>query len=228
MSHDHEPSRSAGDLHGVSATPDIDPEREDTLPGGHRIELLDTEPLSVTAVEEIVDALESEPAARARKALCARLVDMGPAVVPVLTRRASGLSWTVLRSLLHVLGEIGDASGSELAIDLLCHDSPRLRIQAIRTLGRTGGRQAIGVLIRIAGGNGRAAQREPFGDLGRRLSPSATLGYQLEAVEALGISGDPLAVPVLEKLSREPGVRGRSGQAVRMRATAALAASRRR
>jgi HEAT repeat protein len=132
------------------------------------------------AAGHLVDRLAQEPDRGRRSRIMEALKAVGPiAEAPLLESLKSG-EWFVIRNALIVLAEVSSQDRVPELAPLLEYPDPRVRLAAVRTLGRIGGRAAETALT--------------------RLLPRAEPGLQVEVLFLLDELKARNAVPVILEL----------------------------
>jgi len=153
-------------------------------------------------------------------------------VAPYLTDRP----WYLLRNLAIALGKTGQANAVPGLLRILNHEDHRVRTEALRSILRIQGREAVPTLIRMLGdphervrhaaaGLARAVDSDGLDALlvaeleSDRLSAEAACGI----VELLGSLATPRGAEALTRLAGRRFVFRKRGRAVRDAARVALA-----
>ena len=92
--------------------------------------------VGIAAVEPLLDTLIASESKQTRRALVDRLIALGPQVVPAVVRHFDDERWYVKRNMLTILGgltELPDDIGPD---QLLRHQDPRVRFEALRIMFR--------------------------------------------------------------------------------------------
>jgi hypothetical protein len=150
--------------------------------------------------------------------------------------------WYLVRNVVYLLGEIGEASAFEDVALTLSHPDARVRQMAAKTLGRLDANRAVPLLIDSLpkadpdtllelvtqlGGLKNPRAVPPLVDLLQdgKISGSEAEKLHQAVLESLGAIGSPEVVPVLSKLFKKKGFLGRlEPLPLRMAAARALGA----
>jgi hypothetical protein len=103
--------------------------------------------LAREAVEEYIDILGDEPDGTVRVRLVAVLETMGPDAEAAIRARLADKRWTVVRSMVTLLGQVGSAASLDALVRVMSHPQPLVRREVARVLGILGGRRAIRWLL---------------------------------------------------------------------------------
>jgi hypothetical protein len=95
-----------------------------------------------TAIPALVTLFETVPSLRARKVLCLGLAEIGRDDLEALAEQAVGGQWFVVRNVAFTLGLIGTAETVPYLGNLVSHDHPRVRKEALRALSAIGSEAA--------------------------------------------------------------------------------------
>lgn len=170
----------------------------------------------------LVEALGETEDRSLRRLLLSFLESLGPLLVgPAAMRRLRDPRWYVVRNMVSLLGAVEEQRATGAVRDLLGHDDDRVKLEALRFLGRLDPllkASAVRPLLLEEAGSlreraidlcGRYRVRaavEPLISLATTFDP---LGRQrslrLQAVDALGRIGDPAALAALDSYF-SPGV----------------------
>jgi HEAT repeat protein len=174
--------------------------------------------LAKEAVEEYTDILGDEPDGPVRTRLVAVLETMGPDAEAAIRARLADKRWTVVRSMVTLLGQVGSAASLDAVVKVMSHPQPLVRREVARVLGVLGGRRAIRWLLEcLADGEievRRAALKAiqalveagsvaPIRDF--LASPTRTVADILvkrELITSLTATGRPEARQILDAIAR--------------------------
>jgi hypothetical protein len=153
------------------------------------------------------------------KSLTEALVRIGPAAVPSLTKLLKDNRWQVVRSAVVTLGEMGSRDSVRDLTQAAYHIENRVRMEAIRSLARIGGREATMLLIDFLSDKNLTIKRQTITWLGitrneKALDPilqlvmkqdllGKTLTLKKEALIAIGRIGDRRAIDTLCRFIRK-------------------------
>jgi hypothetical protein len=102
-----------------------------------------------TALPDLATLFESVPSLRARKVLCLGLAEIGRFNIEALAEQTAGGQWFVVRNVAYALGLVGTAETVPYLGNLLGHEHPRVRKEALRALSAIGGEAAAGWIAGI-------------------------------------------------------------------------------
>ncbi|HOW57216.1 MAG TPA: HEAT repeat domain-containing protein, partial [Smithellaceae bacterium] len=122
----------------------------------------------------------------ARVRIMKNIIAIGQSAIPVITERINaGVPWYYLRNLAYMLGQIGSGKCAEALQPLLCHENNRVRMEALKSLQRTGGEERVRIMLAVL--------------------PAADENFKMSIVEALGSAKNADAVnPLLDMLKNRP------------------------
>ncbi|HTP66639.1 MAG TPA: HEAT repeat domain-containing protein [Geobacteraceae bacterium] len=154
-----------------------------------------------------------------RKALSDVLVRIGSPAVPQLVGLLKDGKWHIVRTAVTILGEIGSRDAVSGLAQSAYHADNRVRMEAIRSLARIGGREATLILIDLLGDKNEAVRKQVIIWLGntkneKALAPLLGIVKQLdilgraadikkEALLAIGRIGDRRALDALYRLAKK-------------------------
>jgi len=166
-------------------------------------------------IRRVIDAENPQ----AMKTLTEALVRIGPAAVPSLIKHLKDNRWQVVRSVVVILGELGSRDSVRDLTHAAYHIENRVRMEAIRSLARIGGREATMLLIDFLSDKNLAIKRQTITWLGitrneKTLEPllqlvmkqdlmGKTLTLKKEALIAIGRMGDRRAIDTLGRFIRK-------------------------
>jgi len=174
--------------------------------------------LGPVAAEPLVEQLSKEPDRVRRGRLMEALRACGNGAEAPLMGSLKSKKWFVVRNALNVLAEVGTADRVGELEPFLAFGDARVRLTAVRTLGRIGGRAAENALTRLLQGQEADLQYEALfilDELKARHSVPAMLDYlkagrgrnrpdqdkvREKTLEVIGHLGSASAVPVLVDL----------------------------
>lgn len=186
----------------------------------------------------IIDALGNEEDRNKRGRLVKAIKAIGEPAFPFLVETVSSPTWYVARNALNVLGDIGTKEHVAAIGRQLEHSDPRVRRAAARALGKIGGEDAEGLLVKAIGDRDAETQSEVLVALGAMRAQGAVAGVgelaktrlmggddklRELALATLGQIGSDAAVPLLRDILRPKGLFSRDPASVRLAAGKALA-----
>jgi len=142
--------------------------------------------LGDVAVNRLLDMLRDNKESDARVRIMKNIIAIGQSAIPVITERINaGVPWYYLRNLAYMLGQIGSGKCAEALQPLLCHENNRVRMEALKSLQRTGGEERVRIMLAVL--------------------PAADENFKMSIVEALGSAKNADAVnPLLDMLKNRP------------------------
>ena len=154
--------------------------------------------------------------AAARKTLTALFMRLGKPVLPLLLPLLADEQWSVVLSIIPLVGEIGGEEVVGALTDVVFHANSRVRREAIRSLAKVGGAEAEGMLINLLNDRDSSLKLQAILSLGIMQSRQAVpllvgmlnkrdtflenLQLKKEASLALGRIGDRQATPHLLRM----------------------------
>ncbi len=173
--------------------------------------------LGEKAVEPTLQKLNSSDNIHSRKALATALVRIGRPAVPTLLSQINDRRWYVVRSMLAILGEIRCGECVKQLRPTLYHEDVRVIKEAIRCLTKTGGAEAVEMLIELLAAQNPSVKGQAIFSLGILKSERAveplmdivggrdiflkTLPLKKEALQSIGLIGSKKALPGLMKMA---------------------------
>ena len=170
----------------------------------------------VDAVIRRITVIDSQSS---MKSLTAALLRIGPPAVPSLTRMLKDKNWQVIRTAAIILGEMGSRDTVNDLTLTAHHIDNRVRMEAIRSLARIGGREATEVLVDLLHDKNMAVRKQAASWMGitrndKALEPllqlvmkldvlGKTLALKKEALLAIGRIGDQRALDPLYRLVKK-------------------------
>ena len=142
--------------------------------------------LGDVAVNRLLDMLRDNKDSNERVRIMRNIIAIGHSAIPVITERIDvNAPWYYLRNLAYMIGQIGSGKCAEALQPLLCHENSRVRLEALKSLQRTGGEERARILLAAL--------------------PGADENFKLNIVEALGAAKSVDAVdPLLDMLKNRP------------------------
>ena len=119
-----------------------------------------------------------------RKALAAALLAIGSPAIPPLLAMLKDERWYVVRNMVAILGQIGSRESVHAFRPALFHKDQRVRKETIHALVKTGGNDAVSMILALLDDEDQA--------------------IVLHAIMALGLLKSKVAVPLLIKIVEKP------------------------
>lgn len=175
--------------------------------------------LGDTMIPHMLEDLIQEQSAPARKYLLQILSDVGEQILPEVLLRIEDGRWYVTRNMLMLLRLTGGPKEAERALPYVRHQDNRVMFEAMATMLRHGHKQAVAHLRALL--NLKDLKRRDVGvslagtfkvravlkELTDILAKKDALGdedmYKPSVAKALGMIGDPMAVPHIAKVLSE-------------------------
>jgi HEAT repeat protein len=111
-------------------------------------------------VDQVIRRLNMQDDQYAMKSVTSALARIGTPAVPAVTRLLKGSDWQTVRNGVIILGDMGCREAvSDLTI-CAYHPEGRVRMEAIRSLAKIGGREATTLLIDMLGDKNSAVQKQ--------------------------------------------------------------------
>ncbi len=98
--------------------------------------------LSKNAIPQFMIILGELKNIKSRKSVVNALVFLGKKDISTLVRGLSDRRWYVVRNIIYILRKIGDSRAVDYLLRVSGHSDPRVRNEALRTLGEIGGEKA--------------------------------------------------------------------------------------
>lgn len=193
------------------------------------------------AMNRMLDILRDKVDSDERVRIMNLFIGMGRRAIPVVRDRISKVApWYYLRNLAYILGHIGNESSAGALQPLLLHENKRLRLEALKSIYKTGGNERAHILLSVLPqaddffkiniietlGNAKCVEVVPelLKMLKKRRSVAPALRADLEEkiCVALGSIGSPQALPVLSKIANSLSFRIRP-YAVKIKIAAGIA-----
>jgi HEAT repeat protein len=170
-------------------------------------------------VDVVIRRIVAVDSQSAMKSLTAALVRIGNPAIPSLTRMLKDSNWQVIRTAAIILGEMGNRDTVNDLILTAHHIDNRVRMEAIRSLARIGGREATEVLIDLLHDKNMAVRKQAASWMGitrndKALEPllqllmkrdllGKSLTLKKEALLAIGRIGDQRSLDPLYRLVKK-------------------------
>jgi HEAT repeat protein len=129
--------------------------------------------LGRSAVVAVVAALAAEPSPGRRRQLVGLLEVLAPGHLDLVELALVGASWYLARNLATVLGHAGEVEFLPLLEELLAHEHPAVRREAVRGMVRTGGVLATAPLAASSADADPGVRRLALHGLAQLDSPAA-------------------------------------------------------
>ncbi len=175
--------------------------------------------LGEDAASAIVRRIMSGHDVSSRKALSAVLQHIGPPAVPQLIEVLKDSRWQIVRTAVTILGDIGSRDAVQGLAQSAYHADSRVRVEAIRSLARIGGRDATLLLLDLLNDKNQAIRKQVISWMGNTRNEKALepllhllmkqdfLGksetIKKEALLAIGRIGDQRALEPLYRLVKK-------------------------
>ncbi|HDQ04137.1 MAG TPA: HEAT repeat domain-containing protein [Deltaproteobacteria bacterium] len=173
------------------------------------------------AMNHMLDVLRDKKDSDERVRIMKLFIGTGKRAAPVVRDRITKPApWYYLRNLAYILGHIGNEATAAALQPLLLNENKRLRLEALKSIYRTGGKERGPLLLDTLPqvedsfkidiirtlGNAKSVEAAPelIKMLKKRKSVSAALREKLEETicTALGSIGSPEALVILDKISK--------------------------
>ncbi len=171
-------------------------------------------------LERLLDNVQKVADSDERVRIMRLIIEMGQKAVPFVRKQISkDASWYYLRNLAYILGHIGNEESANALKPLLLHENERLRMEALKSVYRTGGKDRGQLLLSVLPqvddqfkrniietlGNAKCVDAVP--DLLKMLktrsaiAPSFRADLEEKICIALGAIGSPEAIPALSEIA---------------------------
>jgi HEAT repeat protein len=171
-------------------------------------------------LERLLDNVQKVADSDERVRIMRLIIEMRQKAVPfVLQQISKDASWYYLRNLAYILGHIGNEESASALKPLLLHENERLRLEALKSIYRTGGKDRGQLLLSVLPqvddqfkrniietlGNAKCVDAVP--DLLNMLKTRSAIAPSLRAdleekiCIALGAIGSPEAMPALSEIA---------------------------
>jgi HEAT repeat protein len=176
--------------------------------------------LGDTALTHLLDMLRDHDDSNERVRIMQLIIGIGPAAISIVRDRIDRKEpWYYLRNLAYMLGRIGDEASAYYFRPLLSHEDNRVRLEALKSVYRTGGKERGPLLLSILPdvddafalniietlGNAKCMDAVPglLDMLKNCPLVGSTVRADLEETIciALGAIGSPEAVPALSEIA---------------------------
>ena len=198
--------------------------------------------LDESAMNRLLDILRDKVDSDERVRIMNIFIRIGKRAVPVVRDRINKTApWYYLRNLAYILGHIGDESSAGALQSLLLHENKRLRMEDLKGIYRTGGKERGAILLSVlpladdqfqlniieALGNAKCFDAVPelLSMLKKQqlLAPSLRADREEKICTALGSIGSPVALPALSKIAKSSFLFRISPHAAKVKIAAGIA-----
>jgi len=179
-------------------------------------------------VKLLLNALAEIKQANARRTIYNTLLLYGNAARDEAERRIDDERWFVVRQMVSLLGEIGNAHTISVLATAIHHPEARVRKEVTKSLGKIPCKESLALLVSTLDSSDRSlilcaiialgvlkdpAAIEPLGTIAnKRNALSDNLDIRKEAVRTLGLIGNERAIPHLTRLITKKVWFGRQDQ----------------
>jgi hypothetical protein len=129
--------------------------------------------LDQNAIAPFINLLGELQSVHARKTVVDALVSLGPKDVPSLLKGLKHPEWHVVRNIIFILREIGDATAVEHIKIAVKHEDSRVRKEAVRALGEMGGENALRVICECLDDEDIRVRKASLAAIGRMSDDNA-------------------------------------------------------
>jgi hypothetical protein len=173
------------------------------------------------AMNRLLDILRDKSDSDDRVRIMKLFIGIGKRAVPVVRDRINKTApWYYLRNLAYILGHIGNESSASALQPLLLHENKQLRMEALKGIYRTGGKERGAILLSVlpladdqfklniieALGNAKCVDAVPellsMLKKQRLVAPSLRADREERICASLGSIGSPEALPALSKIAK--------------------------
>jgi HEAT repeat protein len=116
--------------------------------------------LGADVVHKVISRILSTEDQHVVKTLTALLVRIGPTALPPLVGMLRDNNWQIVRTAVVILGEMGNRDAVSDLLQSASHPEGRVRMEAIRSLARIGGREATALLIDLLDDKNLAVRKQ--------------------------------------------------------------------
>ncbi len=171
-------------------------------------------------LERLLDNVQKVADSDERVRIMRLIIEMRQKAIPFVRQQISkDASWYYLRNLAYILGHIGDEESASALKPLLLHENERLRLEALKSIYRTGGKNRGQLLLSVLPqvddqfkrniietlGNAKCVDAVPelLNMLKTRsaIAPSLRADLEEKICIALGAIGSPEAIPALSEIA---------------------------
>ena len=171
-------------------------------------------------LERLLDNVQKVADSDERVRIMRLIIEMGQKAIPFVRKQISkNASWYYLRNLAYILGHIGNEESASALKPLLLHENERLRLEALKSIYRTGGKDRGQLLLSVLPqvddqfkhniietlGNAKCVDAVPalLNMLKTRstIAPSLRADLEEKICIALGAIGSPEAIPALSEIA---------------------------
>ncbi len=171
-------------------------------------------------LERLLDNVQKVADSDERVRIMRLIIEMRQKAISFVQKQISkDASWYYLRNLAYILGHIGNEESASALKPLLLHENERLRLEALKSIYRTGGKNRGQLLLSVLPqaddqfkrniietlGNAKCVDAVPelLNMLKTRsaIAPSLRADLEEKICIALGAIGSPEAIPVLSEIA---------------------------
>ncbi|MBE3115682.1 HEAT repeat domain-containing protein, partial [Candidatus Bathyarchaeota archaeon] len=177
--------------------------------------------LDDAAMNRLLDILRDKVDSDERVRIMNIFIGIGKRAVPFIRDRINKTApWYYLRNLAYILGHIGNESSASALQPLLLHENKRLRMEALKSIYKTGGNERSHILLSVLPqvddffkiniietlGNAKCVDAVPellsMLKKWRLVATSLRADKEERICAALGLIGSPEALPILLKIAK--------------------------
>jgi hypothetical protein len=155
------------------------------------------------------------------------IVAMGQTAIPAIKDRMNAdAPWYYLRNLAYILGHIGNETSAHILVPLLLHKNDRVSMEALKSIGQTGGSQRGPLLLSVLPQVNEQLRINIIEMLGKvkcakavtnlvdmlknksLLASDEYISLQEKVCNALGAIGSPEAIPALSEIAESKSFLG--------------------
>ncbi|MFA5321509.1 MAG: HEAT repeat domain-containing protein [Smithella sp.] len=178
-------------------------------------------------INKLLSALRNASDSKARISIIHILEEMGSVAIPAVKASINmSAPWYYLRNMAYVLGRIGNETSVDILKPLLLHREKRVRKEAFRTIGQTGGNMRGPLLLSVLPQAdqelrmsiiemlGKIKYKEAVVDLQYMLKSKSSMAkdaqtaMQEKICNALGTIGSPEAIKILSEVAESKSFLG--------------------
>ncbi len=191
------------------------------------------------AIDALLNALVDAPEASTRRILFNVVLPFGRALIPYAVKKLDSDLWYVIRQMVSLLGEIGEAESVEHLKAAYGNPDIRVKKEVLKNLARIRSKESLDVLVKALGEENMPLVTQAIVSIGMLRDPAAidTVGNialkggafsenqepRKAAIRALRLIGGQTAVPYLAKiLSKKAWLGKKANDDIRCLAAGAL------
>jgi hypothetical protein len=178
-------------------------------------------------INKLLNGLRNAVDSKVRISIIHIIGEMGPAAIPAVKASINMNSpWYYLRNMAYILGRIGNETSADILKPLLLHKEKRVRMEAFKSIGQTGGNMRGPVLlsvlpqadqelrVNIIEMLGKIKYAEAVTDLQDMLKSKSSMAkddlisLQEKICKALGVIGSPEAIKALSEVAEAKSILG--------------------